>query len=756
MAFRRHGTVASAIAISAALVSVPAYAQSSGASESEVIIVTATKREQTLQEVPVAVSVIGGDFLDSTGVSGVEQITEAVPSVTFNRGNNESNSSFNVRGIGTSVFSPAVEPSVSTVFDDVVMARSGQGFQDFIDVQRVEVLRGPQSTLFGKNASAGVVSVTTKDPSDVLSGDFDAMYAEGNEYQVRGSISAPLSDTTGFRLSGFYKNFDGITKNYYNGDEYNGWESWGFRGKLKFEPSSNLTIKLIGDYRDSESSPVFTFVQHNNPAIVALIDPVVPSISNTDVNVDLAPLSTSTQWGAQANVEYTFDSDWTVTSISAFRNWKYDNEVDVDATPLGVGGGGLPFAWTSNFGANDLDQFSQELRLASPDLGGFDLLFGAFAYKLDFDRYFQRGWAFAGAAEGDDPVYRSGTFTSNTKTTNLAGFASGNIYLGDATIFGGIRYLHEKLEYTVLRDPTQTINAGDLPLLGAAGTAADFGGTFSDNAITGNIGARYDFGIGNVYASYSRGYKGRGINVAFASLPGSDPLDAENVDSYEVGLKLETDDRTFSLNAALFYTKYQNFQSQSQRPGDITFELRNAGDISTRGLEVESVIRPNDLLQIRLSGTFMDAKIDDFPLGPCYVGQTAAQGCVGGVQDLSGSPLTNAPDVRLAGFVKQYIPLGDSSPIDAFVQTNYTYQSEVQWQLDQNPLTAQEGYGILNLAAGIEHKDGDYALSVFVRNVTDVNQPGSLTFFNFAGGAVTAQPQRNQERYWGVQGRYSF
>ena len=139
----------------------PANTAGDRAASSNAIVVTATRREQTLQEVPVAVSVVSGELLDNSGVSGVDQISQAVPSVTFTQGNNENNSSLNIRGIGTNVFSSGVEPSVSIVFDDVVMARAGQGFQDFIDVQRIEVLRGPQSTLFGKNASAGVVSVTT-------------------------------------------------------------------------------------------------------------------------------------------------------------------------------------------------------------------------------------------------------------------------------------------------------------------------------------------------------------------------------------------------------------------------------------------------------------------------------------------------------------------------------------------------------------------------------------------------------------------
>lgn len=717
------------------------------------IIVTATRREQTLQEVPVAVSVVSGDLLDSTGVNGVSQITEAAPSITFTRGSNETNSSLNIRGIGTNVFSNAVEPSVSVVFDDVVLARAAQSFQDFIDVQRVEVLRGPQSTLFGKNASAGVVSVTTKDPSPDLSGKFDAMYAAGGEYQTRGTLSGPISDTLGIRMSGFFRHYDGASKNVYNDTDANGEESWGFRGKLQWEPTSQLTVKLIGDYRRSKASPAYVYLVADDPRVAALISPVVPSMSNTDINVNIQPFSRSTQGGVQLNADYHFDSDFVLSSVSAYRRWNFFNEVDVDGTPLAVGdpSQGITFAWDSNSQDAHLDQYSQEIRLASPDLGGFDFLVGLFAYKLEIDQYFQRRWVYSGS------VGRSGSFNSTTSTTNLAAFTSANIYLGDVTIFGGARILNEKLTWGVHRDPADVIAPADTPLPGAAGQPANFSGSTSDTTVTGNIGVRYDFGIGNIYASYARGYKGKGINVAFASLDGSEPVDPENSNAFEAGLKLATDDRKFELNMAAFYTKYSNYQAQAQRTNDITFELRNAGSISTRGFEIESVMRPGRNLQVRLNATIMKAKIDSFPGGPCWNGQTAAQGCVSSAQDLSGADLPNAPDVRLTGFIKQIIPLGGSSPVDAFVQGNFTYQSDVQWRLDQDPRTVQDGYGKLNLAAGIQSKDDRYSLMVFVRNVTNEHAPASIDNLGMLnGGGLIGYLARDHERYWGVQGMFSF
>ncbi|WP_220474171.1 TonB-dependent receptor [Aurantiacibacter xanthus] len=742
-------------------IAAPAAAQSTDAAaedrsaSSNAIVVTATRREQTLQEVPVAVSVVSGELLDNSGVSGVDQISQAVPSVTFTQGNNENNSSLNIRGIGTNVFSSGVEPSVSIVFDDVVMARAGQGFQDFIDVQRIEVLRGPQSTLFGKNASAGVVSVTTKDATDYLSGEFDAMYAEGNEYQVRGSVSGPITEGVAARVSGFYKQFDGMSDNLFNGDTYNGYEAWGVRGKVQIEATDNFSLEFIGDYRNSVSTPTFVLAKVLNPTVAEVNKPLEIDLTNTDVNVNTPPRSDSEQWGAQMNAEYLFGNDFVLNSTTAVRSYDFQNNIDVDATPaLAPPADRSYFLWDLNKGTNNLTQYSQELRLESPDLGGFDFLIGAFAYHVDLDSTFQRRWVQRNAA--GNVVPRSGQFSSNNKTTNLAAFVSGNVYLGDLNLFGGLRVLHEKLEWSVLRDPADVVVTGDIALPGAAGQAADFSGSASDTAVTGNIGARYDFGAGNVYASYARGYKGAGVNTAFASLEGTEPVEPETVDAFEVGAKVSTWDDVFSVNLALFYTQYQNYQAQAQRPNDITFELANAGEISTKGVEIETVFQPSKLTTFRLGATYMDAKIDEFPGGPCYSGQTEAQGCVNDAQDLSGADLPNAPEFRLTGFARQTVPFGDSSPVDGFVQGNFSYQSSVQFALDQNPLARLDDYWLVNASIGIESKDDNYSISLFVRNLFDQNLPQALSYSTAGGGRLTAQTWRNQERYFGLQGRFSF
>lgn len=711
------------------------------------IVVTATLREATLQDVPVAVSVISGERLDQAGVGAVDALVDVAPSLTFTKGANELNSSLSIRGVGTTVFSVAAEPSVSVVVDGVVLARAGMGFQDLIDIQRVEVLRGPQSTLFGMNASAGVVSVTTKAPSPVLSGEFDTLVTEDGEFQQRGTVSGPIGDNAGVRLSGFYNEFDGNTFNFYDGEKLNGYQNWGLRGKLVVDPTAALSLTFIGDYRKGSGTPIATIRHFNDPSRASLVAPVVPGEENTDVNADGEIYSDTEQWGLSGQATYTFDSDYTLTSITAYREWSFHNNVDVDNTPNPPLPGGL-FTWNINEGTVDLSQVSQELRLASPQWDTFDFLVGAFYLDLDLDRGFQRRWVFP------DPVGgRSGRSDAAVGTKNIAGFASANFRPTDAlTIFGGLRLLRHEVTWDFFRDPANVLVPGDTPLV----TFADFEGELIDTALIGNIGARHEIGdLGNVYASYSRGYKGGAGDVEFGA-EDTDPVLPEESDAFEAGLKMSTLDRVLSVNLALFYTKYRNYQAQSRGESDTApFLLRNAGEVSTRGVEAEFFLRPTGLLDLALGVAWIDAKIDKFPGGPCYAGQTEAEGCVGGAQDLSGATLPNSPEWKITASARQMIPLADL-PFDGFVQANGSYQSEIQYALSQDPRTIQDGYALINAAIGIEDKDGFYSFQIFGRNLTDQYYPGELFPSPSQGGRVTMQIARGSHRYFGVKGSVRF
>ncbi|ACT60311.1 TonB-dependent receptor [Hirschia baltica] len=744
----------------------PAAAQEAAATQEtetktrnlDTIIVTATRREETLQQVPVAVNVVTGDDLENNMIGAVDSIVEVSPSLTFTKGSNDLSSSLNIRGMGTSVFSSAVEPSVSVVVDDVVMARSGQAFQDLIDIERVEVLRGPQSTLFGKNASAGVVSVTTKAPSDVFSGDFDALVAEDGQLEARGSLSGPIGDTAGWRLSAYSKQLDGVTENVYNGEKLNGYDVWGARGKLEFNPTDALKVTFIGDHRNSEATPTYTirgfFSEASGETAANLIAPVVVGPDNDQVNINGGVYSNSEQSGLSAKAVYSFDNDFELTSVTAWRDFTIDSNLDIDQLPFEEPQAMPFFNFNYNNGTTELTQKSQEFRLASPTYEKFDFLVGLFAFQTEIDRTFKRRWEWN---LGDSLLNRSGQFNGSAKNTNLSAFASGNWFVTpDWTVFGGVRALREELSWVGYRNPENVLVEGDVALPGDIGTLLDISDSLEDDAVTGNIGVRRLLGdAGSVYASYSRGYKGGGFDLSLGTIQTTQPVDPEISDAFEVGLKLNTFDGKLSTYLAAFHTTYNDFQAQRQDTDDVVFLLDNAGQVITQGIEAEFVYRPTELTRINFGAALIDAKFEEFPGSQCYLGQTEALGCVNGTQDLSGKSVPYSPDTKFTALIRQEIPF-ETLPFDGFVQVNGTWQSEIFTNLNQDPNAVQDSYGLLNASFGVQSDDGRYTFSIFGQNLTDEVYTPQIFVAPLAGGRYAQQIARNRHRYIGAQLSYSF
>ncbi|MEM7728736.1 MAG: TonB-dependent receptor [Pseudomonadota bacterium] len=767
-----------AVALSATL-GLPAYGQTVEVDE---IIVTATKRAESLQDVPVAVTALSGDLLNDVGVGAVENLAAIAPSVTFTQSTNDQNNSVNIRGIGTSVFSQGVEPSVSIVVDDVVLARQAIGFQDLVDIQQVEVLRGPQSTLFGKNASAGVIAVTTQDPSAEMSGRIDLTATDDGEYGLGASLSGPLSDTIGGRLTGYYKEFDGHIDNN-DGRDLNGYENWGLRGKLLFEPTDAFGLTLIGDYRKSDQDCCIYVLrdtsQAANPAqaagLAGLVAPVQIGVENADASVGAPVFNDSEQWGVSAKAEYEFGDGFTATSITAFRDYDFVNNIDVDATALADPIPGF-ITFDLNSGTTGIQQFSQEFRLTSPQNDRFDYVLGAYAFLLDIDRTFQRRFEIAIPIGGGNifQINQSGRFNATVDTTNLAAFASGNVYLGDkTTVFGGLRVIYEELDYTVDRDPANVLVPGDRPFGGVTGTRADIDDGTNDTALTGEVGLRYDFTEDvQSYIRYARGYKGKAIDSGFGAQATVQPIDPETSDAFEAGLKTRLADGRATLNIALFHTEFDNFQEQgtvlAQDANSVLNAevlLTNVGSVETTGIEVELLAQLSENTTLQGGVSVTDATITDFPNSSCYFGQTAAQGCVpvvlsdngtpgdptddivSNLQDASGTRLPNAPAIKMSATLRQVVPLETS--FDGFVQLNMRTQSETNFSLAGDPATSQRAYTIFNLSAGLTDDDGDWTATVFVNNLTDQFYASNIFRDPLYRGVLSQYVPRDHSRYFG-------
>lgn len=327
------------------------------------VTVTATRREESLQKVPVAVSVLEGEQLERDNRNGVASIAQQVPSLNFRTGASNKDTSLFVRGVGTISTSPGVEPTVATVIDGVVYARPGQATLDLLDLERIEVLRGPQGTLFGKNASAGVLNITSKAPTAQTHGFIDQSFYSGNESRTRFGIGGSLvPEVLKGSISTLFGSYDGNVDNRHNGQEVNGYNHKGVRGKLEFTPNDDVKLTLIADYMQShDDAPNGVVSKSLNPAFSNALRPVRASSDNRDINTDTRSHVQDTNKGLSAQLDWNL-GDYTLTSITAWRGW--DNIQYQDGDRLGTVTAAFP--GTADKGDLAFDQYSQELRLASP------------------------------------------------------------------------------------------------------------------------------------------------------------------------------------------------------------------------------------------------------------------------------------------------------------------------------------------------------------------------------------------------------
>ena len=731
------------------------------------IVVTAQRRSESLQKVPIAITVLSGDQLAARQTTSAETLVEQVPSLSFRKGTTNVNSALNVRGVGTIAFASGTEPAVSTVLDGVVLARPGQATFDFLDLERIEVLRGPQGTLFGKNASAGLLNIITRRPSNTLSGFVEGSAFEGDEYRLRGQISGPLTDTLRASLSGLYSTYDGNAKNVFNGKTVNGYEHLGGRAKLEWTPTRDLTLTVIGDYLhgvDDASADVIgklTNTAYNNLIFTPSLAPVVIGKHNFNIDNDTAPKTADINWGVSTQADYKLPGGYTLTSITAYRRWSNaenrDGDFRSDAPAFVFSGTGAASGDTGSRDVGKLQfrQFTQELRLASPVTEHYDFQVGGFYYRTSQDNFFNRtslrctASTLAANSLGLVPCARgSSTYTIsargeagwNTKLENYAAFGQGSWRFTDALrVVGGVRYSHDTVGLNFTRTASPAGGGVNPSFTGTSATSAE--------GWTGRASFEYDV-IPSVttYVTYARGYKGPAINVFF-NMQAFDriPLSPETSNDYEGGVKATLFGRKLVLNTALFDEEFDGFQTTfiDLVAGVQVSRLINAGAVSTKGAEFEFVARPLPRLSLNGGLTYLWAQIDRFN---CPAGTTVA--CAAAI---NGKTLPYAPKYKLA-FAADYRVIASRLPVDIGLNTGYSWQSTTQYDINQSPDGIQPAYGIWDASIAAIDKADRWKLTFVARNLTDQYYTASRV----TGAQLRLQVPRDADRYFGVVLRANF
>ncbi|AXA93823.1 TonB-dependent receptor [Massilia sp. YMA4] len=702
------------------------------------VTVTATRRSASLQSVPLAVSVVDGERLERSNRTSIDTVVQEVPSATFRQQGGNKDSTLFVRGIGTISTSPGVEPTVSTVVDGVVYARPGQATIDLLDIDRIEVLRGPQGTLFGKNASSGVLNIVSRAASEQPGGFVDASYYQGKEKRVRAGVTGALKPgVLRGAVSAVLSDYDGNVTNVQGGGRVNGYERRGVRGRLDFTPNADLDIALIADYLKSDSSPTQTAYRQSSAAFAQALLPVVAGVENRQVNADLVNAIADVNKGISAQVEWRRDG-YTVTSITALRDWS--NTQRTTTSPIGnsadVARVTSAYPATRDIGTLNFRQVSQELRVASPRGQAVEYVAGAF-YLHGRDRETYRRIVTTG---GTTSATDSGRADYGIDSDSYALFGEGTFNLTPAwRLIAGARWTRDELAYDHVRSSTRTVAfPGVQPGTQSAGDTSETG-------YSGRLGVQHDLAANaTAYATWSRGYKGPAYNVFFNMLPRDAlALAPETSNAFEAGIKGNAFERRLTVNVALFHTGYANYQANfyDTVAGAVVTRLVNAGDVSTRGAEIDVSARPTHRVTVSAALAYTDARIDRFNCPPA-----AAASC-----NLNGRTLPFAPHFK--SFVRAAYALPLANGWNADVSADYSYQTRTQYDLFQSPDAIQPAYGIVNAAIELSSPADGWKVALVGKNLADKSYATNLVS---ATGYVTRVVPRDDRRYFGITARKEF
>ena len=699
------------------------------------VTVSATRRSASLQSVPVAVSVIDGEQLAQANRNSIDTIIQEVPSATFRQQGGNKDSTIFVRGIGTISTSPGVEPTVSTVVDGVVYARPGQATLDLLDIDRIEILRGPQGTLFGKNASSGVLNVIGRKPGEQASGYVDASWYEGNEKRVRAGVAGAIAPgVVRASLTALYADYDGNVDNIHaGGGKVNGYDRKGARARVDITPNNNVDITLIADYLRSHASPSLTAYQSTSAPFSAAIAPVVASAENRQVLTDIPSDIRDTNQGLSAQVDWRLGGH-TLTSITAVRDWDNAQYTSTSAIGNAAETGRITAAYpaTRDIGTVDFRQLSQEVRLASPKDRLVDYVVGAYYLHGKDRETYQRLVT--------TNVFNAGRADYGVKNDSYSLFGECTINVAaDWRAIAGARWTKDELSYDHARTSTSSAAfPGVQP-------AVQNSGATSEDGYSGRLGLQYDVSSTvNTYATYSRGYKGPAYNVFFNMLARDTlALKPETSDSFELGLKTSAFKRRLTANLAVFHTSYDNYQANFYDTvgGTVITRLINAGKVSTRGVELDVSARPTRAFTLSGALAYTDARIDNFNCPPA-----ATASC-----NLNGQPLPFSP--KWKAFTRANYALTLHNGLIADFSADYAYQSKTQFDLFQSPDAIQGAYGIVNASIALSSPVGGWRIALVGKNLANQSYATNLVT---STGYVTRAVPRDDERYVGLTARKEF
>jgi iron complex outermembrane receptor protein len=674
----------------------------------DIIVVTAQKREQDVQDVPVAVSVTTGEDLDRLQVSNIESLQYSTPSLVV-AGTDPTRKRFGIRGISDQSRNAGFDNRIGVYVDGVWVGRSAASNQAALDVASVEILRGPQGTLFGKNTVAGAINIITAQPEFGTSGYLEAEYGNYDNRRLKGMLNVAASDNVAMRVSGMVQKRDGFVENVFNGLDYDNRDDYGLRGQLLIE-SGDTSFYIAADTAQFKGRATASGVLINDPRAPDPRQIAIDEEQNYKIGYD----------GISAQIDHEFGNGGTLTSISAYRTSSYDAVDDADATPF-------PFADTIVL--EDTNHFSQEIRYASDDSGRFDYVVGLYYLNQD-NKGGGSASAFAPAINPlAPPIYVGVTQNGTVKSQSYAAFVNVNFDITDQLeLTAGARLNKEdkSVDYQIA-DTSRLFTNGALE---DKRSSTDFSPTVSLNYdITDNVMS---------YVRYARAYKSGGWNTDFVPSVNDIAFDDESVDAFEVGLKSLMFDRRLRLNIAAYLSKHKDFQVFSfiqLSNGGAASSATNAGKVTSKGIEVEADLQPVDWLNLFVNYGYNDTKFDSF-----------ANGGGPGV-DFDGNRPAEAPKHNLNLGIATDFDLGFAS---LMIQGDYNYRSSFFSNPNNLPINLNSSLEQVNLRAGLDF--GNISVFGWMRNAFDVE----TQIYNVRSFLGLSKAMYNDPQTYGVTLKVKF
>jgi outer membrane receptor protein involved in Fe transport len=785
---RRRALAAIVAALSAGCAISASAQEEQGALEE--IVVTAAKREQSLQDVPIAVAALSAEALQNAGVQNISDVSHQVPVLEVQSSVSPVMTNFRIRRVGNLGNIPTFEPAVGLFIDGAFRSRAIFGAADLYDLQRIEILRGPQSTLYGKNTTAGVIGIYTAPPTDRLSvraeagyGNLEGGAGDAASYQFKGGISGPLSDTFAASIGGAYTKQDpvlgeGLTN---SGKPGNDTDRYSLRGQLQWDPTDSLNLRLIlGTMQedDQKETSDITYDPAGPFANVVLPAWRAAGISDTCSSNDPHDRVTCVQKPLTTNLDaneatllarYETPNGWTLNSISSWDHFRFEGTMDDVAQMM------APLLQFHD--VQESDSLQQELRLSSASGQTVEWMGGAFWYQNSFKRGDDgKNPVFIGDTQSANPVVAAvnrqllqprfpgvtlppipvaapgqvGYLASELDTDYIGVYGQANWHLTDSfNINGGVRWQQENKD----SDIRQWVNVPGpslVSLLLSPAAVSATGLEHDTDAVTWSLTPQWHVtDSAMLFVTAAKGFKSGGFNTGFGTLPiASREFKDEDIMHYEAGVKFDVGSRArFALSA--FQTTYDDYQDAAFVGGQFT--VGNAERALLKGAELEGTVALGDRLTTDLSVSYADLTYDKNTHGQCYPGRASDSPTSPGSCDLSGEHPVNAPEW------KTHLGLQYDQPVswgDLFARADWSWTSEYNTSFSADPRLKQEAYDWISLRAGTRWSN--YELAFWADNVTNETVANLDAVLTLYAGDGSYQSLLQPPRSYGVTFKVNF